>query len=94
MDTPFPSAFQTTAGWKWAENLVALCACIGIVSSLMVAMLGQARYLCVIGRANIVPQWFARVNPTTGTPVNASISLGNLSLYLCANKISLKAKED
>ena len=77
MDTPFPSAFRQAAGWKWVVNLVALCACIGIVSSLMVAMLGQARYLCVIGRANIVPQWFAHVNPTTGTPVNASISLGN-----------------
>lgn len=42
----------------------------------MVAMLGQARYLCVIARANTIPAWFARVNGLTGTPINASISLG------------------
>lgn len=74
--TPFPLAFRQTAGWTWASNLVGVCACVGIVSSLMVAMLGQARYLCVISRANVVPAWFARVNRSTGTPVNASISLG------------------
>lgn len=42
----------------------------------MVAMLGQARYVCVIGRANLIPTWFAKVNGSTGTPVNASLLLG------------------
>lgn len=76
VQTPFPVAFGELAGWKWASSVVALCACIGIVSSLMVAMLGQARYVCVIGRANLIPAWFANVNGSTGTPVNAAVTLG------------------
>uniref|UniRef100_A0A0E0F9K9 Cationic amino acid transporter C-terminal domain-containing protein n=1 Tax=Oryza meridionalis TaxID=40149 RepID=A0A0E0F9K9_9ORYZ len=49
---------------------------LGILTSLMVAMLGQARYLCVIGRSGVMPAWLARVHPRTATPVNASAFLG------------------
>ncbi|KAJ1415061.1 Cationic amino acid transporter, C-terminal [Sesbania bispinosa] len=63
-------------GWGWASNLVGAGASLGIVASLLVAMLGQARYLCVIGRARLVPSWLAKVHPSTGTPLNATIFLG------------------
>ncbi|XP_027182406.1 cationic amino acid transporter 6, chloroplastic-like [Coffea eugenioides] len=63
-------------GWKWASNLVGAGASLGIVASLLVAMLGQARYLCVIGRARLVPSWLAKVHSKTGTPLNATIFLG------------------
>lgn len=72
----FSSAFQNTVGWKWASNVVGAGASLGIVASLLVAMLGQARYLCVIGRARLVPVWLAKVHPFTGTPLNATIFLG------------------
>ncbi|KAL1830014.1 hypothetical protein DCAR_0209415 [Daucus carota subsp. sativus] len=71
----FSIAFQTK-GWKWAGNVVGAGASLGIIASLLVAMLGQARYLCVIGRARLVPSWFAKVHPSTGTPLNATITLG------------------
>ncbi|KAD3641385.1 hypothetical protein R6Q59_003957 [Mikania micrantha] len=71
----FSIAFQNI-GWKWASNVVGAGASLGIVASLLVAMLGQARYLCVIGRARLVPSWFAKVHPKTGTPQNATIFLG------------------
>ncbi|KAK4787537.1 hypothetical protein SAY86_011370 [Trapa natans] len=74
-DTSFAAAFEKI-GWKWASNLVAAGASLGIVGSLLVAMLGQARYLCVIGRARLVPSWLARVHPSTGTPLNATLFLG------------------
>lgn len=73
---PFSLALRQKAGWKWASKVVGVGACVGILSSLLVAMLGQARYLCVIGRANVIPSWFARINSRTGTPLNASIVLG------------------
>ncbi|KAK7346781.1 hypothetical protein VNO80_21304 [Phaseolus coccineus] len=63
-------------GWSWASNLVGAGASLGIVASLLVAMLGQARYLCVIGRARLVPSWLAKVHPSTGTPLNATVFLG------------------
>ncbi|CAN4127718.1 unnamed protein product [Withania somnifera] len=69
------SAVFEEMGWKWASNVVGAGASLGIVASLLVAMLGQARYLCVIGRARLIPSWFAKVHPTTGTPLNATIVL-------------------
>ncbi|GKV10775.1 hypothetical protein SLEP1_g22094 [Rubroshorea leprosula] len=70
--------------WKWAGNVVGAGASLGIVASLLVAMLGQARYLCVIGRARLVPSWLSKVNPSTGTPLNATLFLG-----LCTASIAL-----
>lgn len=69
-------------GWKWASNVVGAGASLGIVASLLVAMLGQARYLCVIGRARLVPSWFAKVHPSTGTPINATLFLGTYMFRL------------
>ncbi|OMP07499.1 Amino acid/polyamine transporter I [Corchorus olitorius] len=70
----YSMAFQNI-GWKWAGNVVGAGASLGIVASLLVAMLGQARYLCVIGRARLVPSWLSKVHPSTGTPLNATLFL-------------------
>ncbi|KAF9625423.1 hypothetical protein IFM89_022581 [Coptis chinensis] len=80
----FSLAFQNIAHWKWASNVVGAGASLGIVASLVVAMLGQARYLCVIGRARLVPFWLAKVHPSTGTPMNATLFLG-----VCTASIAL-----
>jgi amino acid transporter len=58
------------------SNVIGAGASLGILTSLMVAMLGQARYLCVIGRSGVMPAWLAKVHPKTATPVNASAFLG------------------
>ncbi|KAK6135971.1 hypothetical protein DH2020_030309 [Rehmannia glutinosa] len=76
-DAPFSGAFKEgSSGWKWVSNVIGVGASFGILTSLLVAMLGQARYMCVIGRSCVVPAWFARVHPSTSTPVNASSFLG------------------
>ncbi|TYH97446.1 hypothetical protein ES332_A12G243300v1 [Gossypium tomentosum] len=79
----YSMAFQRI-GWKWAGNIVGAGASLEIVASLLVAMLGQARYLCVIGRARLVPSWLSKVHPSTGTPLNATLFLG-----LCTASIAL-----
>ncbi|KAK2967104.1 hypothetical protein RJ640_012945 [Escallonia rubra] len=84
----FSIAFQRM-GWKWASNVVGAGASMGIFASLLVAMLGQARYLCVIGRARLVPSWFAKVHPSTGTPLNATLFLG-----VCQASIALFTELD
>ncbi|KAE8671725.1 Cationic amino acid transporter 6 [Hibiscus syriacus] len=71
-------------GWKWTGNVVGAGASLGIVASLLVAMLGQARYLCVIARARLVPSWLSKVHPSTGTPLNATLFLG-----ICTASIAL-----
>ncbi|XP_028799395.1 cationic amino acid transporter 7, chloroplastic-like isoform X2 [Neltuma alba] len=76
-EAPFSAAFRASSdGWGWVSNVIGAGASFGILTSLLVAMLGQARYMCVIGRSNVVPSWFARVHPKTSTPVNASVFLG------------------
>ncbi|WVZ54358.1 hypothetical protein U9M48_005166 [Paspalum notatum var. saurae] len=81
-EAPFSGAFRGRAGMAWVSNVVGAGASLGILTSLMVAMLGQARYLCVIGRSGVMPGWLARVHPRTATPVNASLSLGALTAAL------------
>ncbi|KAE8717909.1 Cationic amino acid transporter 7 [Hibiscus syriacus] len=77
VEAPFSAAFRGgKVGWEWVARVIGVGASFGIVTSLLVAMLGQARYICVIGRSNVVPAWFARVHPKTSTPVNASVFLG------------------
>ncbi|XP_022631446.1 cationic amino acid transporter 6, chloroplastic-like [Vigna radiata var. radiata] len=71
----FAFAFAKIGG-MWESDLVGAGASLGIVASLLVAMLGQARYLCVIGRARLVPSWLAKVHPSTATPLNATLFLG------------------
>ncbi|KAL2561412.1 hypothetical protein AAZV13_20G080200 [Glycine max] len=76
-EAPFSAAFSGRSdGWGWVSRVIGVGASFGILTSLLVAMLGQARYMCVIGRSNVVPSWFARVHPKTSTPVNASAFLG------------------
>ncbi|XP_027367299.1 cationic amino acid transporter 7, chloroplastic-like [Abrus precatorius] len=76
-EAAFSAAFSGKSdGWGWVSRVIGVGASFGILTSLLVAMLGQARYMCVIGRSNVVPAWFARVHPNTSTPVNASAFLG------------------
>ncbi|XP_022747103.1 cationic amino acid transporter 6, chloroplastic-like [Durio zibethinus] len=77
VEAPFSAAFSGRSdGWEWVSRVIGVGASLGILTSLLVAMLGQARYMCVIGRSNVVPAWFARVHSKTSTPVNASAFLG------------------
>ncbi|KAJ1264800.1 hypothetical protein BS78_08G029300 [Paspalum vaginatum] len=81
-EAPFSAAFRGRERWGWVSNVVGAGASLGILTSLMVAMLGQARYLCVIGRSGVMPAWLARVSQRTATPVNASAFLGLLTAAL------------
>jgi len=45
-------------------------------------MLGQARYMCVLGRAHVVPACFATVNASTKTPINATLFLGICTAFI------------
>ncbi|XP_073041672.1 cationic amino acid transporter 7, chloroplastic-like isoform X1 [Primulina eburnea] len=76
-EAPFSGAFKDGgSSWRWVSNVIGVGASFGILTSLLVAMLGQARYMCVIGRSCIAPSWFAQIHPGTSTPVNASVFLG------------------
>ncbi|CAF2118475.1 hypothetical protein IGI04_008915 [Brassica rapa subsp. trilocularis] len=81
-EAPFSAAFRGSNGWEWVTKVVGIGASFGILTSLLVAMLGQARYMCVIGRSRVVPVWFAKIHHRTSTPVNASSFLGIFTAVL------------
>ena len=60
-------------GQTWASNILALGAVISIFSVTLVVMYGQTRILFAMGRDGLLPSRFAKVNPTTMTPVNNTI---------------------
>ncbi|KAK9073631.1 hypothetical protein SSX86_007955 [Deinandra increscens subsp. villosa] len=74
VDAPFSMAFRAV-GWDWAKYVVAAGALKGMTSVLLVGAVGQARYLTHIARTHMMPPWFAMVDPKTGTPVNATVSM-------------------
>ncbi|XP_065872913.1 cationic amino acid transporter 6, chloroplastic-like [Euphorbia lathyris] len=78
-EAPFSGAFKGKGKSEWVSKVIGAGASFGILTSLLVSMLGQARYMCVIGRSKVVPHWFARVHPRTSTPVYASAFLGILT---------------
>ncbi|XP_051124993.1 cationic amino acid transporter 1 [Andrographis paniculata] len=71
-DAPFSRAFEMV-GWSWAQYLVAAGALKGMTTVMLVSVVGQARYLTHIARTHMMPPWFAKVSPKTGTPINATI---------------------
>ncbi|CAI9760068.1 unnamed protein product [Fraxinus pennsylvanica] len=72
VDAPFAKAFEAV-GWGWAQYVVAAGALKAMTSVLLVGAVGQARYLTHISRTHMLPPWFAKVHPKTGTPINATI---------------------
>ncbi|KAK8964512.1 hypothetical protein KSP40_PGU014446 [Platanthera guangdongensis] len=48
VESPFSAAFKGSNGWGWVSRLIGAGASFGILTSLLVSMMGQARYLCVI----------------------------------------------
>ncbi|GFP81205.1 cationic amino acid transporter 1 [Phtheirospermum japonicum] len=72
VDAPFSRAFEQV-GWGWAQYIVAAGALKGMTSVLLVGAVGQARYLTHIARTHMMSPWFAKVNPKTGTPINATV---------------------
>ncbi|CAI5516039.1 unnamed protein product [Closterium sp. Naga37s-1] len=75
-DSPFSSALRHLAGWGWAAGVVAAGALLAIVTAVLVGLMGQARIVLVVARAELLPKQFASVSPVTRTPLFATAVLG------------------
>ena len=51
----------------------------GIVTSLLVSLLGQARIYVILGRDRLLPGWLAVVDEKHQTPINATVFTGATS---------------
>ena len=74
-DAPFAVAFQRS-GLSWAGSVVSVGALTGIVTSLLVSLMGQPRIYLTMARDGLLPPWFAAVHATRRTPLNATVVTG------------------
>jgi basic amino acid/polyamine antiporter, APA family len=63
----------------WAKSLVGFVAVVGLVSVLLVTLMGQIRIFYAMGRDGLLPAAFARVHPRTRTPHIGTIVTGAVS---------------
>ncbi|MTB89581.1 amino acid permease [Aeromicrobium senzhongii] len=69
MDTSAPLAEAFSAnGVEWAANLISLGAVAGMITTILVLLLGQSRILFAMCRDGLLPRQLATVHPKYGTP--------------------------
>ena len=71
---PVAYAFDI-AGQKWAGYIITIAATIGLISVLMVMIMGQSRIFLGMAKDGLIPAVFKNVNPVTGVPTKNLIIL-------------------
>lgn len=64
---PVAYAFDI-AGQKWAGYIITIAATVGLISVLMVMIMGQSRIFLGMAKDGLIPSVFKKVNPLTGVP--------------------------
>jgi len=72
---PVAYAFDI-AGQKWASYVITIAATIGLISVLMVMIMGQSRIFLGMAKDGLIPKVFAEINPLSGTPRRNLMFLG------------------
>lgn len=60
----------------WARSLVGVVIVVGLVSALLVTLLGQVRIFFAMARDGLLPKAFMRVHPRLGTPHIGTLATG------------------
>ncbi len=68
---------------QWIRLIVLLGAMVGMISSILVFQLGQARVWFAMSRDRLFPAWFGKVHPRFRTPAVATWIAGFLVGYTC-----------
>jgi APA family basic amino acid/polyamine antiporter len=72
---PVAYAFDI-AGQAWAGYIITIAATIGLISVLMVMIMGQSRIFLGMSKDGLIPATFSKVNPKTGVPTKNLLILG------------------
>lgn len=79
-DIAVADALSALFGHPFWGTLIICGGIAGIITSWISLLLGASRILYVMGRAQMIPAWFGRLNPKYRTPVNAIAFIGGLSV--------------
>lgn len=72
---PVAYAFEI-AGQPWASNVITVAATVGLISVVMVMMMGQSRIFIGMAKDGLIPKFFGELHPKTKTPYKGIIILG------------------
>lgn len=75
VNAPFADAFQRI-GMGWATEIVSIGAVTGIITALLVSLLGCARIYTILGRTGLLPPLMSRISKSRGTPIHATVVTG------------------
>ncbi|MFN4075282.1 MAG: APC family permease [Cloacibacterium sp.] len=80
---PVAYAFDI-AGQAWAGYIITTAATVGLISVLMVMIMGQSRIFLGMSKDGLIPQAFSRVDATTGVPRKNLMILGSVIAVVAA----------
>ena len=80
---PVAMAFEI-AGMPWAVFIITIAATVGLISVLMVMMLGQSRIFMGMSKDGLIPSVFSKINPISGTPKTNLMILGGFIAIVAA----------
>jgi APA family basic amino acid/polyamine antiporter len=88
---PVAYAFDI-AGQAWAGYIITIAATIGLISVLMVMIMGQSRIFLGMSKDGLIPKVFSKINPVSGTPKTNLMILGviiaTVSAFTPINKLA------
>lgn len=80
---PVAYAFDI-AGQKWAGYIITIAATVGLISVLMVMIMGQSRIFLGMAKDGLIPSVFKKVNPQSGAPTKNLMILGGVIASVAA----------
>jgi len=75
LKAPVAAAFEK-AGKPWAAYIITTAATVGLVSVMLVMMLGQTRIFLGMAKDGLLPEFFRAIHPTFKTPFKSTILVG------------------
>ena len=72
---PVAAAFEL-AGMPWAVFIITIAATVGLISVMMVMMLGQSRIFLGMSKDGLIPKFFSDLHPVNKTPYKNTILIG------------------
>jgi APA family basic amino acid/polyamine antiporter len=80
---PVASAFSGV-GLKWATFLITVAATAGLMSVMLVMMLGQTRIFLGMSKDGLLPGFFKKLHPQFKTPTQSTILVGGIISIVAA----------
>jgi APA family basic amino acid/polyamine antiporter len=88
---PYPDAIKAPvayafdiAGQSWASYVITIAATVGLISVLMVMIMGQSRIFLGMSKDGLIPKVFSKINPVSGTPTRNLYILGTVIAIVAA----------